>query len=251
MLRRLTLPALAVLMASASVGAGQAADLPGPLALPELTPASVAEFGSGWYLRGDVGYVQYEDVSTSVVGNTGALTSTIDDVFSVGLGFGTEFTNWFRADVTFDYRAPADIALGGSCIGCGIAFNGATTSLESYLLMANAYLDLGTWWRVTPYVGAGIGTAYNKLDTLTLSPSAPTTIVRGSGDWDLAWALMAGAAFDITGNWKVDAGYRYADLGEVESEVGTNFAALTLNNPVVVDDITSHEFRIGFRYLID
>lgn len=251
MVRRLTLPALAVVMATASVGAGHSADLPGPVGLPELTPATVAEFGSGWYLRGDVGYVQYEDISSSVAGNTGALTSTIDDTFSLGLGFGTQFTNWFRADVTFDYFAPADLALGGSCVGCGIAFTGATTSLESYLLLANAYVDLGTWWRVTPYVGAGIGAAFNSLDGTTLTPTTPSAIVNDNGDWDLAWALMAGAAFDVTSNWKVDAGYRYTDFGEVETEVATNIGGVSLTNPIVVNDITSHEFRIGFRYLID
>ena len=29
--------------------------------------------------------------------------------------------------------------------------------------MANAYVDLGTWWCVTPYVGAGIGMANIKI----------------------------------------------------------------------------------------
>lgn len=251
MVRRLALPPLAIVIATALVGPGHAADLPGPVTLPEITPATVVEFGSGWYLRGDVGYVQYQDVSASVAGNTGALTSSIDDTYSLGLGFGTQFTNWLRADVTFDYYAPADIAVGGSCVGCGIAFTGAATNLESYLLLANAYIDLGTWWRITPYVGAGIGAAFNSVDSTTLSPTTPSTIVNDNGEWDFAWALMAGAAVDVTGNWKVDAGYRYVDFGEVSTEVATNVAGVALANPIVVDDITSHEFRIGFRYLID
>ena len=29
--------------------------------------------------------------------------------------------------------------------------------------MANAYVDLGTWWCLTPYVGAGVGMANIKI----------------------------------------------------------------------------------------
>ena len=33
--------------------------------------------------------------------------------------------------------------------------------------MVNGYVDLGTWSGITPYVGAGVGFAYNKLSGFT------------------------------------------------------------------------------------
>ena len=32
----------------------------------------------------------------------------------------------------------------------------------SAVFLANAYVDLGTWWCVTPFIGAGVGTSYNQ-----------------------------------------------------------------------------------------
>ena len=31
------------------------------------------------------------------------------------------------------------------------------------VFMANAYIDLGTWWCLTPFIGAGVGGAYNPI----------------------------------------------------------------------------------------
>ena len=38
--------------------------------------------------------------------------------------------------------------------------------MSALLLLANAYVDIGTWHGVTPYVGAGIGGAHIKWDTV-------------------------------------------------------------------------------------
>ena len=29
--------------------------------------------------------------------------------------------------------------------------------------MANTYIDLGTWWCITPFIGAGVGGAYSTI----------------------------------------------------------------------------------------
>ena len=32
-----------------------------------------------------------------------------------------------------------------------------------WLFLTNAYIDLGTWWCVTPFIGAGIGASRNTI----------------------------------------------------------------------------------------
>ena len=60
---------------------------------------------------------------------------------------------------------------------------------------------------------------------------------RASGTYyNFAWALMAGAAYDIYDHTKLEIGYRYLNLGRI-SGVST-----TLN---------SQEVRAGIRYMID
>ena len=73
---------------------------------------------------------------------------------------------------------------------------------------------------ITPYVGAGVGFAYNKLFGLTDTGYAFTGRRRLSptggysddgGKRNFAWALMAGLSFNVTQNLKLDLGYRYLD----------------------------------------
>ena len=70
-------------------------------------PPPVEDFG-GWYLRGDIGFSNQrvdrlnnaDDVRlTSSVQNLSFNTAGI-----FGLGAGYKFNNWFRADVTGEYR---------------------------------------------------------------------------------------------------------------------------------------------------
>ena len=116
-------------------------------------------------------------------------------------------------------------------------------------VLANAYFDLGSWWGLTPYVGAGAGVA--RLTTSNFTDSAFSPLI----DWqrgkihNFAWAAMGGVAYQISSRWMIDVGYRYISLGDAVSTdmtVSTN-GALT----PYFKNITAHETRIGFRFLLD
>ncbi len=71
--------------------------------------------------------------------------------------------NWFRADLTGEYRTKAMFKARASCnAGTGTCFDVNSGNLSSFVFMANAYLDLGTWWSLTPFIGAG-GGAYKTF----------------------------------------------------------------------------------------
>src|SRR5207237_9526751 len=92
----------AILMSSAAF----AADM--PIAPPPMyAPPPVEDFG-GWYLRGDIGFSNQrvsrlnnalDATTTSSVQHLGFNTAGI-----FGLGVGYKVNNWFRADVTGEYR---------------------------------------------------------------------------------------------------------------------------------------------------
>ena len=94
-------------------------------------------------------------------------------------------------------------------------------ALKAYTLMANAYVDLGTYAYFTPYIGGGIGGSYVKWDKLrntsceTGDPSNcdPTVEHGGKGSWRFAYQLMAGASIDVTCKVKPDLGYASATHG--------------------------------------
>ena len=102
--------------------------------------------------------------------------------------------------------------------------------LYKHSVMANAYFDYLTCTPWTPYVGAGIGSAYLKADDGEQAKSV----------YNLAWQVMAGLTYDINSHWTLDAGYRYADLGRIRKNVGEGHVAkLTARD---------HEIMLGVRY---
>ena len=121
------------------------------------------------------------------------------------------------------------------------------TSLTSYTLMLNLYRDLGNYGGFTPYVGAGIGAAYNKLDQVYFTGN-PNLLNRISGNSDLsfAWSLMAGVGYQLSERTILDFGYRFIDLGKIKSD---RIDTAGYYNPAVkINDIYAHEFKIGLRY---
>ena len=101
--------------------------------------------------------------------------------------------------------------------------------LYKHSVMANAYFDYLTCTPWTPYVGAGIGSAYLKADGGEEAKSV----------YNLAWQVMAGLTYDINSHWTLDAGYRYADLGRIRKNSGDSVAKLTARD---------HEIMLGVRY---
>ncbi|MCE4223773.1 porin family protein [Methylobacterium sp. C25] len=250
----------------ASVGApclAHAADLLPPPPPPPM-PAPV-DVGGGWYLRGDVGVgaAEFEKVTTNL-GVTGAALPagyaitdrTAGDQFFAGAGVGYQFNSFLRGDITGEYRGGGDLhyverfPLNG---GTGIDTNSG--KFRSIVTMANGYIDLGTWWCLTPYIGGGVGVAFNQISGYqdigagTAAGGFGTAPTKNSTN--LAWAAQAGVTYDVTPNFKVDVGYRYLNMGHAKTG-----PVACVNDPTCsfasykVSELTSHDVKIGLRYLI-
>jgi opacity protein-like surface antigen len=121
------------------------------------------------------------------------------------------------------------------------------TSVQSYTMMFNVYKDLGQYGRITPYVGAGIGAAYHQVsETYFTDNCCLLNRIEGNNDLSFAWSLMAGVGFQVSDRAIIDVGYRYLDLGSAES--GRVDSAGFVNPEVKIDDLDSHEIKIGLRY---
>jgi opacity protein-like surface antigen len=248
--RAFWLAASASLMATIGMtGTALAADMGEPAPVIEgPAKAVMSEFGSGWYLRGDVSYVSYETpkANYSVINFEG---EKLKESFGVGGGFGYKFLSWFRADVTVDYRTGSDFSARTSVAGCCYSSEGGKISTWTSFL--NGYIDLGSWYGFTPYVGAGIGAGggrfkeyigYNYTNAGVLTSTAT---FFGKEKTNLAWALMAGAAVDLGYGFALDVGYRYAQFGDIVTQTDV------LGNAVRLKDNATHEVRVGLRYMIE
>jgi opacity protein-like surface antigen len=149
--------------------------------------------------------------------------------------------------------------------------------------LANAYLDLGTYYGFTPYIGGGLGINMNTLTgsvnynetangqpytaNLPALPPVPPVWVNNQGQalapqpniafgpqfwnrsirtttYSMAWALGAGIAYKITPSLTLDVGYRYLNSGTVNSLINPQTGA------TVRQTNASQQIRVGFIYYI-
>ena len=218
--------------------------------IPEPDPIP---FG-GWYLRGDIGVKIYHAPQAKFDANgIGAFRNEdLDSTFIVGAGVGYRWNDWFRTDLTVDYEFAAGFSGEAVCpapcgaLGAGF-YSRESADIDAWTVMLNAYFDVGTWNGITPYVGAGIGGAYLQTSNVRFyNPNGSTGSYGGAGKWNLAWALMAGAAFDLSPSMTLDTGYQFRSLGSAQSAKITSVPPGTQR--IEYEDIYAHELRVGLRY---
>ena len=231
------------------VGAGQDASLaadvttmppvslsPSPRSAPDYVPRNV--FLSGWYLRGDVG-ARWGRLTGAMAapGFVDPTDSTLDKsaVFGVGAGFRR---NWIRGDLTVDSAAAQNYQ------GTVATAGDVTAKIQTTTALLNIYADLGTWYRLTPYIGAGIGAARVTVSDFNNASTPPFSGAPELSRWNLAWAAMAGTAFAISRNLQIDLGYRYLNFGNVQTSDGPG-GHMTFKN------VAAQEVRIGLRWSLD
>jgi opacity protein-like surface antigen len=220
------------------MGAARAADMPyGSYVAPG---PQVQEFFSAWYLRLDGGY-RVDSVSGGTALGNAFTSSSLKDTGTIGGGVGYKW-GWFRADVTFDYGS------GPKFVGDTAATDHVTAKLSSFTGLLNGYIDMGSWWGFTPYIGAGVGTSYLKPAQFVLSnPLLVTSTIASDAKWDFSWAAMAGVSYALGPSFMIDASYRYLNLGEARSSV---YQPAGAPGEVKYGNWTAQEVRIGLRYLI-
>lgn len=240
-----------------SLDVAGAADLP-PMP-PPMMRAPVVQDYSGWYLRGDIGMTNASvnsianvlDTSPGIAVNTVHKDWTGGGLF--GLGVGYQFNNWFRVDVTGEYRNKVEfnglqiVSWNGTPIGT----DEYKAKLSSWVAMANVYADLGTWWCLTPFIGAGVGFAQNRIGAFTdvNTPNLGVAYGVDTSKWNFAWALHAGVGYKVMPGMTIELAYRYLNLGDAQSGDLITFQGVsTVNNPELFKTLQSHDLKLGVRW---
>jgi len=203
----------------------QAADLDPPAA-PVMSEASClysrVDVGGAFNLRPNV---TAPGVVFGGSGNSSALDEKIAPLAFVEAGTGCQVTDIMRVEVTGGYRFKTSIT---------DPYSTLNMDLTTYTAFANVYWDITNYAGWTPYLGGGVGLAYNVVNGVNL-PATATGKSRAS----FAYNLAAGVSYDLTDAMKLDVAYRYTNLGYARSGGAT---------PVTIDKIRSHEIKVGLRY---
>lgn len=263
-----------------TAGAFAADYLPPPPQMYQPAPAPV-EFGGGWYLRGDVGVGSQEigKVSGADVERDGGsfYRKSLADTAFVGAGVGYQFSSFLRFDVTGEYRTATKYDtsdkfkynrfFGYREVQTNLT-NRYTGDLQSSVFLANGYFDLGTWYGITPFVGAGVGVAHHRIrnafdngliynfDAATgeaINTEATGGIAADASKTNFAWAVHAGLAYQVSPALKLELAYRYLNMGDAQT--GTLSCGVVCNtgqtfSPLRLKNIESHDFKIGMRWML-
>jgi opacity protein-like surface antigen len=258
--------------AAAMSTAAFAADF--PPALPTAQPVIQSASESGWYLRGDVGvgvqrFEAFDHFQTNPnfvwPASWSIVQKQTDDSAFVDFGVGYQVNNWLRFDATGEHRASAKFKVIGSyrefCVGgTATCFDQYDGSHSAEVFMLNAYLDLGTWWCLTPFVGAGVGGAWNSVATVSdVGFIADGTTGFGfsqsdASNWNLAWSAQAGLAYNVSSNLKLELAVRYLNLGSVKTPIVNCSSAGCQggNGPAAYYTLTnfdSLDLKLGMRWM--
>ena len=297
-----------------------AADLLGtspPLTMPASQAPTAFELGTNWYVRADLGVsfdrapsVSFSSIALPPLGVVGAPftigngTNWSTTNFTGGAGFGYRWNDWLRFDATWDYRTgpggtrqaavicPYSLTVVSSPAGVplGYLYNTTNTcngsaSLHQYdnAFLANTYVDLGTYYGFTPYVGGGLGlnmnvesgsvnfnetangapyaaelTAFSPFPPVWVNPQGQTLTPQPniafapqfwnrsihSTTYTMAWALGAGFGFKLNPSATIDIGYRYLNSGTVNTLINPQTGA------TIRQSNASHQIRVGVLYYL-
>jgi opacity protein-like surface antigen len=279
--------AAAALAVVAGAGTARAVDLPPAPALPPAETSSNAF--SGWYLRGDLG--AGIETAPKVDPASGAIdagvplpllspfavssfpNTTLTPSGAIDGGVGYVVNPWLRMDATLEYRfggrlrstyAIDDSAPPGA-MGPFRSADRLSGGVSSIVGLINGYVDLGNYWGATPFVGAGIGVADNALSGVSdrgfaiAGSGAPVPVggfFSNASRTSFAWALTAGFDVDLAPGLKLEASYRYLDLGSIAVgglHCGAGAPACLGGAGVAASSrngLASNDLRVGLIWLI-
>lgn len=246
---RVFAPFFAVIIAAAGTSSAIAADAlpPAPVLGKAIGPSAQI---SNWYLRTDAG----RGLATTSDATLGTLPagvtsdwSSAHNSFFYGIGLGYRLNDFVRLDVSAEHRLPAKYAAQTkhSC-GAGVCIDAYTARTQSGVFLANAYFEAITWMSLTPYIGVGLGAATNQSSHVRDVGVSETATGEGASRWALAWALMAGIAYEAVPGVHLELGYRYLDRGR--TSLGAIPCTSNCAGAVQRFSTISHDVRMSVRF---
>lgn len=235
----------------------------------------------GWYLRADTGInmLGLDDLSQPDLTSNGGsfIAQSTTNTASIGFGAGYRFNDQLRIDGTWEVRTASNLDAVSNIqimnarnqLAADI-YTSYDAEVETQLALLNAYYDIGTWGRLTPFIGGSIGAARNTVKgvngnnnaSINFYDSNPphslvNTLTESSSIFaqpktktNLAWAVTAGLAYAANDNLTLEGSVRYADLGSTASTNIINCTCGATGQPLELGRLSSLDFRVGMRWAL-
>jgi opacity protein-like surface antigen len=211
-----------------------------------LSGSAITQAEDPWsselYYTGSIvsSYSQVEDVTVTPDSVELSTTDEHDAVLGLSVALGKSYGG-LRYELEYTWRYRFDLNVQAITY-----YPRIRSDVQTDTLMISVYKDFSPWKSIKPYLGLGVGYVRNRNESELLVHLRPgeALIPDTSTTSDVAWSVGVGFTRVFSENWLWDAGYRYIDLGGIESgPYPGEYSASTLESGSYV----AHEFRIGLR----
>ena len=196
----------------------------------------------------------YDDSSDTTIKNNknkvlGAIAYGIDlsKVYNLPIRTEIEYSTLGKSTTNGLYNAGEDAA-------------SFTNTVRSQTLFLNGYYDFKNTSKFTPYLTAGLGMAFNKVNNTTHYDDEDVTNKLNSNNF--AWNVGAGVAYEFMPNTSLDLSYRFVNAGKTsknyqDPENGTVTHKWGYGSGITITDnnstdykttLKSHNVMLGLRY---
>ena len=159
---------------------------------------------------------------------------TLGGAFALGYDFWPQQMLPLRAEIEFALRGNNEKTWSDG----GQYINEVKGTWNSSTLFANLFWDFHNDTAFTPYVGAGLGMAFNYVG-YDFTDNNGNKFSADDRFTNFAWNVGAGVAYNFNENFAVDLGYRFMMMGYNEVSIGgSNISNQPYNN----------EFMLGLRF---
>ncbi|WP_449720048.1 outer membrane protein [Actinomadura verrucosospora] len=164
-----------------------------------------------------------------------------DDFYNGSIAAGYQYGNGWRTEVEYTFKNKSEYTSGSSRF---------TTSLNHHKVntqrvMLNAYRDYNVYENIFVYGTAGLGIAKNESSGWQ---NRPGNTFDSNTDTNLVYSLGAGISYEPINKLNLDLGYRYVDLGKIESGYNNFTNVRGLKDEQMKAHLKSHEINLGIRY---
>lgn len=163
---------------------------------------------------------------------------TLGGAFALGYDFWPQQMLPLRAEIEFALRGNNEKTWSNG----GQYINEVKGTWNSSTLFANLFWDFHNDTAFTPYVGAGLGMAFNYVG-YDFTDNNGNKFSADDRFTNFAWNVGAGVAYNFNENFAVDASYRFVGLGYNEVSATSNGRKYEIGNRPY-----NNEFMVGLRF---
>ncbi|PIJ49955.1 porin [Erwinia sp. OLTSP20] len=204
------------------------------------------DFAEGYY--GSAKYLQIEqrakEMDTSARPGVGQFVGgkEKEHLGGASVAAGYQFGNGWRTEGEYTFKQKNEYTSGSSAFPT--SYNHLQTDVER--LMFNVYRDYALGYGISLYGTAGLGISKIKAGGWQGTPSRE---FASSTQTNLTYAIGAGISYSPLERLSFDLGYRYVDMGKMESGYNNFTNARNLKDEQMKGRLVSNEFTLGVRYL--